>query len=157
MSRFFSPLLAAALLAEGPAPALQPPQHAAQRTKFAGAPRYDARVEAVIEGTVASVVTKPVPGMPSGAHLLLDTSSGKIDAHLGDYAMRGPNALSLTPGDRVKVVGVMTTVGGHQLFLIRSLQAGLSVYRIRNEHGFLVRSAPADWRGRRSAAPRGRP
>jgi hypothetical protein len=157
MRIFFSTLLITALLAAGPIPALQFPRQAAHLTKSAGAPRYDARREAVVEGTVASVVTKPAPGMPSGARLLLDTPAGKIVAHLGDYALRGPNAVTLAPGDRVKVVGVMSLVGGHRLFLVRRLQSGLSVYRIRNEHGFLVRSAPADWRYRPYLGSGGRP
>jgi hypothetical protein len=157
MGRFFSILMIAALLAAGPALAIQYSRQAALRIKSAGAPRYDARREAVVEGTVARVVTKPVPGMPSGARLLLDTPSGKIDVHLGNFALRGPNAVSLAPGDRVKVIGVMSSVGGHRLFLVRSLRSGLNVYRIRNEHGFLVRSATADWGGRRNLASGGRP
>jgi hypothetical protein len=157
MRIIFSTLLIAALLAAGPILALQFPRQAAHLTTSARAERYDAQRETVIDGTVASVITKPVPGMPSGARLLLDTPSGKIDAHLGDYALRGPNAVALAPGDRVKVTGVMSLVGGHRLFLIGRLQSGLSVYRIRNEHGFLVRSAPADWRYQRNHGSGGRP
>jgi hypothetical protein len=156
MNRFFSALLITAV-AVGPAVALPFRQPAPSRTKLDSPPRYDLRREAVLEGSVSTVVTKPGPGWPAGAHLMLNTASGRVDAHLGSYAMRGPNAIFLAAGDRVKVTGVMTTVRGRSIFLVRRLQVGLNSYQIRNEHGLLVRSGPADWTGRRSSSRGGRP
>lgn len=142
MKRLCLILLAAGRLAAGPVPA-------EVRT-------YDANRETVIEGTVVSVVAKPGPGILPGAHLMLYTASGSLDAHLGTYALRGPNAVVVTPGEKVRVTGVTTNVGGRRLFLVRSLQAGLKVYRIRNEHGFPIRSAAPDWKGGRGGAAGGR-
>jgi hypothetical protein len=156
MKMFFSVLLITAV-AVGPALAGPLGQSTPSRTRLAGPSRYDVRREAILQGTVSSVVTKPGSGCPAGAHLMLDTPSGKVDAHLGTYAMRGPNAISLAAGDRVKVTGVLTTVHGRSIFLVRKLQVGLNTYQIRNERGFLVRSGSADWTGRRSASLGGRP
>jgi hypothetical protein len=129
------------------------------RTEIAAAApsRYDIRREVAIEGTVAGVVTKPSPGMLAGAHVLLAISSGTVDAHLGNYAMTGANALSLVLGERIKVVGVMTTVQGKPVFIVRTLQAGGNVHVIRSRQGFPVRWAPAGSAGRLKAPERGRP
>jgi hypothetical protein len=156
MNRFLSGLLITAV-AVGPASALPSWKATPSGTRLGGPPRYDLRKEAVLEGSVSTVVTKPGPGWPAGTHLMLNTASGKVGAHLGNYAMRGPNAISLAAGDRVKVTGVMTTIRGRSIFLVRRLQVGLNIYQIRNEHGFLVRSGPADWTGRRTASRGGRP
>ncbi len=119
--------------------------------------RYDVRREVAIEGTVAAVVMKPSPGMLAGAHVLLATTSGTVDAHLGNYPMRGAGSLSLVSGERIKVVGVMTTVQGKAVFLVRTVQAGGSVHVIRNGQGFPVRRVPAGSAGRLKAPEGGRP
>jgi len=106
-------------------------------------PRYDVAKEVTIEGTVASVVTKPAPGMLAGAHALVTTPSGTVDAHLGNYAMKGANALALSAGERVRMLGVMVTLKGRAVLLVRTLQTGRSLYTIRNAHGFLLRPSSA--------------
>jgi hypothetical protein len=103
------------------------------------APVYQASKEVTLEGTVANVVTKPTAGMLIGAHAILATPTGNVDAHLGSYAMKGSNPLTLTPGERVQVVGVMETLAkGNKVFLVRTIQAGSHTYTIRNEHGALI-------------------
>jgi hypothetical protein len=129
----------------------------AQSGYAAAPPRYNSSKEVSLEGTVASVVTKPAPGMLAGAHLMVATSTGTVDAHLGNYAMRGPNALALSPGERVKVVGVMATVQSHHVLMVRTVQAGLNYYKIRNECGFLIRTVPSGLTGRVKTAPGGQP
>lgn len=129
----------------------------ALRARPAAASRYDITRETVVEGTVMSVVTNPAPGLPAGTHLMLRTSSGTVDAHLGSYAMSGPGAVTVTTGEGVKVVGVMTTFRGRRVFIVRTLQAGLGFYRIRNEHGFLIRHSSTGWTGRARGSHGGRP
>ncbi|MFZ0634358.1 MAG: hypothetical protein WA755_14910 [Candidatus Acidiferrales bacterium] len=104
-------------------------------------PRYDASKEVTLKGTVQSVATKPPAGDAMGAHLFLATSSGVIDADLGIFALKGAHPLSLTPGQPVEVVGVMSTFNKNHLLLARSIQTGTQVFRIRNEHGLLLEPA----------------
>jgi hypothetical protein len=126
-------------------------QTAARAKAVAAAPRYDIAKEVTTEGTVASVVTKPSPGMLAGAHLMVKTSSGTLDAHLGSYAMRGTNALTLTVGERVKLVGVMTSALGQPVLLVRTVQSGSGLRVIRNLHGFLIQPGAATSPGRAAA------
>jgi hypothetical protein len=125
------------------------------RTRTA-AGRYDMAREVAVDGTVASILTTPSPGMLAGAHLMLRTPSGTVDAHLGNYALSGPGALILSPGEAVRAVGVMTSVGGRRVLIVRTLKAGLVLYRIRNEHGFLSRHPAVDRAGRAKSAAGGR-
>ena len=71
---------------------------------------YDVREEVTLSGTVASVLPKQAPGMMWGSHLVIDTLSGKVDASLGRWGLVGKDALSVKPGERVEVTGVMKTV-----------------------------------------------
>jgi hypothetical protein len=112
------------------------------------APRYEASKEVTLQGNVLDVVTKPPAGKLIGTHVIVATSSGDVDAHLGSYAMKGANAFTLTTGERVQLVGVMTTSGANRVFLVRTIQSGSHVYKIRNEHGALLHPAKSTQGGR---------
>ena len=109
------------------------------------APQYDVRQETTLKGTVNQVVTKPSKGMLVGTHMMVTTSSGVVDAHLGMFAMRGKNALKLTPGESVQMVGVMKNSGKEHVFLVRSVKTGSTEFAVRNEHGYLL--TPASRKG----------
>lgn len=116
----------------------------AERANAAAAPpRYDAGKEIAIEGTVASVITEPTPGMLAGAHALLMTASGTVDAHLGNYAMKGTPRLRLYAGEHVRMVGVIVTIKDRPVLLVRTAQTDGRTYTVRNAHGILTRSASA--------------
>jgi|PeaSoiMetatran63_FD_contig_31_2301635_length_732_multi_12_in_0_out_0_2 DNA/RNA endonuclease YhcR with UshA esterase domain len=102
------------------------------------AQRYDVRKEVTLKGTVDHMTKTAARGTPVGAHLFLATSTGTVDAHLGQFATKGKDPLSLTPGESVEVVGVMTTVHNNHYFLARTIQAGDHKYSIRNEKGALI-------------------
>jgi hypothetical protein len=104
--------------------------------RTAGPFSYDTSKEVTISGTVASVVTKPVPGKIMGAHLMLTTGNGLVDASLGRFAVTGRNAMKLSTGQQVTLTGVTKTIGKQEIFLTRTVKAGGAVYTIRNEHGF---------------------
>lgn len=116
-------------------------QTAVRARGAAAAPKYEPAKEVTIDGTVASVVTKSTPGQLVGAHAILTTASGTVDAHLGNYATRGANPLVLAVGEQVKMVGVMVTIGGRPVLLVRTAQTGRGLYTIRNAHGFPLRPA----------------
>jgi hypothetical protein len=130
-------LLATAL----PVPASN--QTAVRAKGAAAAPKYEPAKEVTIEGTVASVVMKSTPGQLVGAHAILTTASGTVDAHLGNYAMKGANPLVLALGERVKLIGVMATVAGRPVLLVRTAQTARGIYPVRNAHGFPLRPASA--------------
>jgi hypothetical protein len=137
IKQLFAGLCAFALL-----PLLSSPLSAQAQTavenQAAGPFSYDVTQEVTLNGTVSSVLTGPSPGMIMGSHLLLTTSSGPVDASLGMFAMRGKGAVSVVVGQQVEVTGVMKTMNGKQVFLVRIVKAGGQVYTIRNERGFPI-------------------
>jgi hypothetical protein len=108
------------------------------------APKYDITREVTLTGTVSSLVKNTTPEMQmlGGSHLIVQTTSGKIDASLGGYAMKAVGALSVTPGQQVQVTGVMKTIRDQQVFVTRLVQVNGRVYKIRNEHGFVLAPEP---------------
>jgi DNA/RNA endonuclease YhcR with UshA esterase domain len=101
--------------------------------------RYDITQEMTFTGTVSSVVKASAheTKKASVSRVMVQTTSGTVEADLGRYAMRGEGALSLTPGQLIQLTGVMKTVRGQQVVIARLVQANGKVYKIRNEHGFV--------------------
>jgi hypothetical protein len=121
-------------------------QTAEVTTKRAVPQRYDITKEVTLSGTVSDVVKAPTREMKmvAGSHLIVETKTGKVDAVLGQFAMRGKGALSFTPGQQVEVTGVMKTVKDNQIFVTRLVQADGHTYTIRNEHGFVLERVSRD-------------
>jgi len=103
--------------------------------KRVATPRYDPSKEITLEGNVTSV-KKYVPGNLTGGHMFVATSKGIVDGHLGPFALNGEHRISVSAGEHVKMVGVMTTVKTRQVFLVRTIDTGNNKYVIRGEHGF---------------------
>lgn len=138
MKQLFAGLCALALLSLiSPLPSVQA-QTAEATTKSTVPLWYDITKEVTLTGTVSSVVEKTTPEMKTlgGSHLILETISGTVDASLGKFAMSGEGALSVTPGQRVQVTGVMKTIGDKHVLVTRLVLANGHVYQTRNEHGF---------------------
>jgi len=98
-------------------------------------PGYDVSREITVNGTVSSLLAKPSPGMMWGAHLLLRTSAGNVDASLGRFALMGKGALSVQAGQQVAVTGLMVTIRGQAVLLARIVRAGGQAYLLRSTHG----------------------
>jgi hypothetical protein len=83
-------------------------------TKSITHPWYDISQEVRLSGTVSVVEKTPARGTEAiaGSHLIVETSTGKVKASLGRYALKGKSPLSLR----------VIQVNGHQ-------------YTIRNERG----------------------
>jgi hypothetical protein len=109
-------------------------------TKAVAPPKYDIRKEVTLPATVSTVISKATPEMKmlAGSHLILETSSGKIDASLGAFPITGEGALSVTAGERVQITGVMKTVRDQQVLVTRLVLINGRAYKVRNEHGFLL-------------------
>jgi len=132
-------------------------QTAAVTTKPVAPQRYDITKEVKLSGTVSNVVKAPTREMKMvvGSHLIVATKTGEVDAALGQYAMRGKGALSVTPGQQVEVTGVMKTMKGKQVFVTRLVQADGHTYTIRNEHGFVSEHGAIDGAGVTKSASKG--
>jgi len=118
-------------------------------------PLYDVTKEVTLEGNV-SIVEAFMPGHIPGGHMLVSTSKGIIDGHLGPYALSGKNRISVPTGAHVKIVGVMTTIRGNQVFLVRTIDTGATKYTIRSEHGFpLIQRAVQPTKGINFVSPKG--
>jgi hypothetical protein len=135
MKRLFAGLCALAVLSL--ISYLTPVQ--AQTSAIAAGPfGYGASEEVTLNGTVSTVLLGPSAGMIPGSHLVLATLSGPVDASLGIFGLRGKGAVTVAAGQQIEVTGVMSTIKGKQVFLVRTVKLGGAVYTIRNEHGFPV-------------------
>lgn len=114
-------------------------------------PYYDITKEVTLTGTVTDVVTKPSAGMIPGAHLVLSTESGVVDASLGRWGLEGKGALSVAVGERVEVTGVMKTLRNKEVFVTRTVTVGGQVYAMRNEHGIPVSPQARERAGQKAA------
>jgi hypothetical protein len=123
--------------------------------KFTSPSKYDVAKEVTLTGTVSSVMRTTTSGMQmlGGSHLILETSSGEIDASLGAYAMKAEGALSVAPGQQVQVTGVMKMIRDQQVFVTRLVQVNGRSYKIRNEHGFVL--SPQSHKGVAKAEAKG--
>ena len=144
MKQLFAGLCALALLSLVSGLTPMQAQTRAVETRHAE-PYYDVAKEVTLKGTVSSVLTKHSVGMIAGSHLMLETSSGPVDASLGRFGLQGKGALSVAAGEQVEVTGVMKTLRDRQVLVVRTVQAGHRVYPMRNEHGIPV---PPQARGR---------
>jgi hypothetical protein len=78
---------------------------------------------------------------PLGAHLLLQTSSGQVDVHLGNGGVLKASNFELNPGDNVRIVGETLTLGDGTYFAARIVQKGAQGVAVRNTKGFPVTAA----------------
>lgn len=99
---------------------------------------YDVTKEVTLEGTIQSLVRKPAPGTIMGAHLIVSTGQGTVDAHIGNYLVVGKYAMPFASGQSVKLTGMMVTINQKNVLLVRTMQMGDRAITVRNEHGFLV-------------------
>jgi hypothetical protein len=100
--------------------------------------RYDATKEVALSGRVAKVLTNAEPGMMPGAHLVLETPAGVVDASLGRFSFEGKGSLTVVAGQQVEATGVMRTINGSQILVVRKVLLEGEAYVIRNEHGFAI-------------------
>jgi DNA/RNA endonuclease YhcR with UshA esterase domain len=129
-------LLAVLLLCSSAAPVSA--DESVAKKRVAHPSRYEAGKEVTLEGTVESLTTKPVAGKMMGGHLMVATSKGTVDGQIGGFVLRGSHAFTATPGEKVKITGVMTTFHGQQAFLVRSIQTPDRTVVVRDAHGFFV-------------------
>jgi hypothetical protein len=101
---------------------------------------YDLRREVTLLGTVVKFETaSSLP--PIGAHLLLQTTSGQVDIHLGNARLLEANHFELHAGDNVRIIGEELAYGDGSIFAARIVQKGVQAMAVRNTHGALTSPA----------------
>jgi len=131
----FSAWLCAVLLFCASAGAQQKTQSAAQQMCA-----YDVSREVSLQGTVVSFEENSSTA-PLGPHVVIQTTSGQVDVHLGDARLLKANHLTLAAGDSVRVVGENVTHGTSSQFFARIIQKGNQTLTLRSARGFPLRPA----------------
>ena len=95
---------------------------------------YDLAREVNVVGTVSQVVKDSSTG-PLGTHVLVQTSAGIVDAHVGSAKFLELNHLSLSSGDSVRIIGESFSSGTGTVFLARIVQKGTTAVAVRSSKG----------------------
>lgn len=109
------------------------PESTVQRTAVA----YDPAREVTFNAIVQEVVAEHAAHSPAGLHLLVASSKGPVDAHLGPYVSEDTRK-ALYAREAVQLVGVMDHIHGKDYLLARQLIFAGRLVTIRSEHGFLL-------------------
>jgi len=100
---------------------------------------YDLGREGSLIGTVVKYETaSKLP--PIGAHVLVQTASGRVDVHLGNARVLRANHFELNPGDSIRIIGENLAFGDNTIFAARIVQKGTQAVAVRNAKGFLTTS-----------------
>jgi hypothetical protein len=119
------------------------------------APAYDVARESALQGTVVEY-TAASSTAPFGAHVLLQTANGTVDAHLGNSKVLEANHISLSAGDSVQVVGENLSFNHGTVFAARTLQKGSQTVTLRSKNGMpLVNTTVPNKTGNAVAQPAG--
>jgi hypothetical protein len=114
---------------------------------------YNISDDVSLQGTVLKY-TENSQTAPLGTHVLLQTSSGSVDVHLGDARLLHLAKLNITQGTSVRFVGQMSAAGPSTVFLARLVQVGTQIVAVRSDHGLPLaltgsraKNAQADQKG----------
>src|SRR6266478_914351 len=121
----FSAWLCAVLLFCASAGAQQNTQSTAQQMRA-----YDVSREVSMQGTVVSF-TENSSTAPLGPHVVIQTTSGQVDVHLGDARLLKAKQLTLAAGDSVRVIGENVPYGTATQFFARIIQKGSQTLALR--------------------------
>jgi hypothetical protein len=101
---------------------------------------YDIAKDVSLQGTVLTF-TENSQTPPMGAHVMLQTTAGNVDVHLGDARFLHLAKLNISQGANMRIVGQMSAVGKNQVFLARLVQVGAQVVAVRSDHGLPLSAA----------------
>jgi hypothetical protein len=95
---------------------------------------YQPAREVNLIGTVTSFVADSDKG-PLGAHVMVQTTSGIVDVHVGSAKFLETNKLTLNSGDSVRIIGESFANGANTVFLARIIQKGALAVAVRSPQG----------------------
>jgi len=114
---------------------------APQQKSAAIAPKnqgYELVRETSLQGTVVTYNASSAVA-PLGPHLIVQTSSGTLDVHLGNAKLLETNHFTLAAGDSVRIVGENLPFGGGTQFVARIIQKGNQSLVLRSVRGLPLR------------------
>jgi hypothetical protein len=113
---------------------------AQQQTKPAAnsARTYQISREVSLHGTVVSFIANSAKP-PIGPHVVVQTTSGQVDVHLGDARTLQASHLTLATGDTIRVVGENVAYGEGTQFFARLVQKGNQTVAVRSMRGLPLR------------------
>ena len=97
----------------------------------AGPSAYDVGRETAVSGKVVQYSSASA----KGAHLVLQTSSGTLDVHVGNPRLLAANQFTLQAGDEVTVTGETVALGNSAMFAARVLRKGTQSLAVRTKNG----------------------
>jgi len=106
---------------------------------------YDLSKEQSVQGTVLRFIEKSATA-PFGARVIVQTTSGQVDVHLGDARLLKQNNFTLAEGSNVRVVGITRAIGESNVFLARLVQVGNNLIAVRSTTS--IPYVPAGIRGK---------
>jgi hypothetical protein len=95
---------------------------------------YDLQRESTIVGTVISY-NQATKTPPLGAHVILQTSSGNVDVHVGDPRLLQANHFTIQSGDTLRIIGENVAFGKGTQFVARIIQNGSQALQVRSVRG----------------------
>lgn len=107
---------------------------AANANPNAGPAAYDIKREVSLTGTVQSY-TAAAQTPPLGAHVMLLTSSGPVDIHVGDARLLTASHFTIKSGDSLRIIGENVAHGKGTQFVARIIQKGTQVLEVRSIRG----------------------
>jgi hypothetical protein len=110
------------------------------RSPSSGAALYDPAREVVAKGVVENIWDFACPQSEGqmGRHLLLRTSRGYEEIHLGPSRVLRRQPMILATGDQVEVVGSQVLVHGRNDVLARKVTRGPDIMVLRDQRGNLL-------------------
>jgi hypothetical protein len=102
-----------------------------------GAATYDATTETTVTGTIDEVRTiEPTGGAMGGVHLMVSTSSGLTEVHVGPAWYVSSKNITFAKGDRLTIVGSNTKMAGKDAVIAREITKGGQTLTLRVAKGF---------------------
>jgi DNA/RNA endonuclease YhcR with UshA esterase domain len=107
-----------------------------QKSEDHALPRYDLAREVRIKGEILEVKNYdcPISGT-MGAHLMLQTAEGVVEAHLAPAAFLSEYQMSFAKGDKVEVLGTKVTFHDAPALLARQVTRDQCDYFFRDAKG----------------------
>ena len=97
---------------------------------------YNSATETTVAGTVDEVKTiAPPAGGLGGLHLVLTTSTGPVEVHVGPTWYVSSRNVTFAKGDAVTLIGSKVTRSGREVLIAREITKGQQVLTLRAANG----------------------
>jgi hypothetical protein len=106
-----------------------------KRVAASDTPRYDVRAEHVIKAKIAGIKTHESVVGYQDMHVVLSTTVGDLEVHLGPASYLAKRGIDLKAGDEVVVTGCKTTWEDQPVIVARHIKAGNHSLTLRSTTG----------------------